>query len=251
MREDNLRDIGWIGRRDVMRLLGVGGAALAAGLPTRVHAAAAKNTLVLGLDISDSITFDPAREAQYTPPLTLTAAYESLITMTPGDYLNVKPTLASAWARTPDGKGWRFTMRPGTKFNSGNPVTVDDVKWSLERVINVKDQPSQYVALVDHVTIVDDKTIDVIMKDPAAPLPCCAVEFRRDGTQGGRGARRHQRAECQYRRQGHPMAEPELGRRRAVHAGGVDAECTDPADAQSALLARTGAFRARGAAPHG
>ena len=29
----DVRDIGWIGRRDVMRLLGVGGAALAAGLP--------------------------------------------------------------------------------------------------------------------------------------------------------------------------------------------------------------------------
>ena len=165
-----MRDIGWIGRRGVMRLLGAGGAALAAGLPERVYAAAAKNTLVLGLDISDSITFDPAREARYTPPLTLTAAYKSLITMTPGDYLNVKPTLASAWARTPDGKGWRFTMRPGTKFNSGNPVTVEDVKWSIERVINVKDQPSQYVALVDHVAVVDDKTIDVIMKDPSAPL---------------------------------------------------------------------------------
>ena len=153
----DVRDIGWIGRRDVMRLLGAGGAALAAGLPERVHAAAAKNTLVLGLDISDSITFDPAREAQYTPPLTVTAAYESLVTMSPGDYLNVKPALASAWARTPDGKGWRFTMRPGTKFNSGNPVTVEDVKWSLERVINVKDQPSQYVAHVDHVEIVDPR----------------------------------------------------------------------------------------------
>jgi peptide/nickel transport system substrate-binding protein len=168
--EADVRDIGWIGRRDVMRLLGAGGAALAAGLPERVHAAATKNTLVLGLDISDSITFDPAREAQYTPPLTLTAAYESLITMTPSDYLNVKPTLASAWARTPDGKGWRFTMRPGTKFNSGNPVTVEDVKWSIERVINVKDQPSQYVANVDHVAIVDPQTIDVMLKDPSQPL---------------------------------------------------------------------------------
>ena len=53
-----------------------------------------KNTLVLGLDISDTISFDPAREAQYTPPLTVTAAYESLVTMTPGDYLDVKPALA-------------------------------------------------------------------------------------------------------------------------------------------------------------
>jgi len=61
-----MRDIGWIGRRGVMRLLGASGAALAAGLPERVHAAASKNTLVLGLDISDTISLDPAREA---PPM--------------------------------------------------------------------------------------------------------------------------------------------------------------------------------------
>src|SRR5579862_7875749 len=165
-----MRDIGWIGRREALRLLGVGGAALAASLPARVHAAAGKNTLVLGLDISDTISLDPAREAQYTPPLTLTAAYESLVTMTPGDYLNVKPALATSWARTPDGKGWRFTLRDGIKFNSGNPVTVEDVKWTLERVINVKDQPSQYLAEIDRIEIVDPRTIDVLMKHPEAPM---------------------------------------------------------------------------------
>ena len=174
--------------------------------------------------------------------------------MTPGDYLNVKPTLASAWARTPDGKGWRFTMRPGTKFNSGNPVTVDDVKWSFERVINVKDQPSQYVATgrscrgrrsQDH------------RRDHEGSLrsrcsPCCAVpnfgvmERKVVEAHGGTSG-----AERQHRGQGHPVAEPELGRRRSVHAGRLDPQRADPADAQSALLARAGAFRARGAAPHG
>ena len=81
--EEYVSEIGWIGRRDVVRLLGIGGAALAAGLPKRVHAAASGSTLVLGIDISDSITFDPAREAQYTAPLSLRAAYESLVTMSP------------------------------------------------------------------------------------------------------------------------------------------------------------------------
>ena len=165
-----MRDIGWIGRRGVMRLLGASGAALAAGLPERVHAAASKNTLVLGLDISDTISLDPAREAQYTPPMTVTAAYETLVTMTPGDYLNVKPALATAWTRTPDGKGWRFTLRDGAKFNSGNPVTVEDVKWTFERVMNVKDQPSQYLVDLDHVEIVDPRTVDLVMKHPAAPM---------------------------------------------------------------------------------
>ncbi len=164
------REIGWIGRRQVLRLLGAGGAALAAGLPERVHAAASKTTLVLGIDISDSITFDPAREAQYTAPMTLNAAYDALMTMSPGDYLNVKPALATEWARTPDGKGWRFTLRQGAQFNSGNPVTADDVKWSMDRLINLKDQPSQYVANVARVEIPDPGHVDVILTDPTQPL---------------------------------------------------------------------------------
>ena len=62
-----MRDFGWLERREAMRLLGVGGMALVASLPGRVHAAATKNTLVLGLDISDTISLDPAREAQVHP----------------------------------------------------------------------------------------------------------------------------------------------------------------------------------------
>ena len=170
MAEAELREVGWIGRREVLRLLGAGSAALATGLPERVYAGASKTTLVLGLDITDTITFDPAREAQYTPPMTLNAAYDALITMTPGDYLNVKPALATEWARTTDGKGWRFTLRQGAKFNSGNPVTADDVKWSIDRVINLKDQPSQYVANVARVEIPDPGHVDVILTDPTQPL---------------------------------------------------------------------------------
>ncbi len=167
--EEYVSEIGWIGRRDVVRLLGIGGAALAAGLPKRVHAAASGSTLVLGIDISDSITFDPAREAQYTAPLSLRAAYESLVTMSPGDYLEVKPALAKSWAHTADGKGWRFSLADA-KFNSGNPVTADDVKWTFDRLINIKDQPSQYVTNVSSINVVDPKTVDIMLVDPTQPI---------------------------------------------------------------------------------
>jgi peptide/nickel transport system substrate-binding protein len=167
--EANVRELGWIGRRDLVRLLGIGGAALAAGLPDRVHAAASGATLVLGIDISDSITFDPAREAQYTAPLSLRAAYESLVTMSPGDYLEVKPGLAKSWAKTADGKGWRFNLTDA-KFNSGNPVTAEDVKWTFDRLINLKDQPSQYVTNVSSVNVVDPRTVDIMLVDPTQPI---------------------------------------------------------------------------------
>ena len=139
-------------------------------MPPRVFAQSRKNTLVIGLDISDTITLDPARQAQYTPPMTLLAAYDMLVTMSPGDYITIRPALATKWERTADGKGWRFTLRDGVKFASGNPMTAEDVKWSLDRVLYLGDQPSQYIAHVDRTEIVDAKTVDVILKDPSQPL---------------------------------------------------------------------------------
>jgi peptide/nickel transport system substrate-binding protein len=161
---------GWMSRRDLAKLLGVGGAAIVAGLPERIFAASDKTTLVIGIDISDTITLDPARQAQYTPPMSLRAAYDMLVTMSPGDYVNLKPALATKWERTPDGKGWRFTLREGVKFASGNPMTAEDVKWSIDRVLYIGDQPSQYISHLDRTEIVDAKTVDLILKDPSQPI---------------------------------------------------------------------------------
>uniref|UniRef100_UPI001EF8113E ABC transporter substrate-binding protein n=1 Tax=Proteus mirabilis TaxID=584 RepID=UPI001EF8113E len=68
------------------------------------------------------------------------------------------------WDRTPDGKGWRFTLRENVKFASGNPMTAEDVKWSMDRVLHLGDQTSQYISHVDRTEIVDAKTVDIILK---------------------------------------------------------------------------------------
>ena len=87
---------GWISRREVAKLLGVGGAAIAAGLPSRVMAQATKTALVIGIDISDTITLDPARQAAYSPPMTLQAAYDALVTM---DARRLHQPQARCWRR--------------------------------------------------------------------------------------------------------------------------------------------------------
>ena len=63
--------------------------------------AAGKTTLVIGIDISDTRTFDPARQFEYSPPTTMRAAYETLVTMTPGDYVHVKRDRASVDVNPP------------------------------------------------------------------------------------------------------------------------------------------------------
>src|SRR5262245_51637074 len=138
-------------RRDLMRRLGIGvGAAAAVGLPGfEALAQGRKGTLVLGMDIRDTNNLDPVRDLHYTPPMTIHACYDTLLTMDPGDYINLKPALATKWERTPDGKGWRFTLREGVKFVSGNPMTAEDVKYSLDRVNYIRYQASQYLTNVE------------------------------------------------------------------------------------------------------
>jgi peptide/nickel transport system substrate-binding protein len=160
-----------ITRRQLMELITAGPVAAAAlGLPVSALAQSRKDVLVIGIDISDSVTFDPAAEAQYTAPMTLEAVYDALFTMSPGDYIDVKPRLATAWERTPDGKGWRVTLRQGVKFNSGNPMTAEDVKWSLDRVLNLRQQPWQYITNITAVNIVDPEHVDILLADPDRPI---------------------------------------------------------------------------------
>jgi peptide/nickel transport system substrate-binding protein len=142
---------------------------LALGVVTTA-AAAGKTTLVLGTDISDTRTFDPARQFEYSPPTTVRAAYETLVTMTPGDYVHVKPLLAKSWKLTDGGKAWLFQLREGVKFASGNPLTAEDVKFSFERLVNVKDQPSEIAENLAGVEVVDPMTVKLIMADKDQPL---------------------------------------------------------------------------------
>jgi peptide/nickel transport system substrate-binding protein len=225
-------------RRDMLRLFGSGGIAALAGLPAlQALAQSRKETLVVGIDISDSTELDPVRDLHYTPPMTVSACYDCLVTMTAGDYINLKPALATRWARTPDGNGWRFTLRDNVKFVSGDPMTADDVKFSLDRVRFIKFQSSQYLSNVTSVNVVDDKTVDIIIKNQGEPLlntlaaPSFAITSARSWR---RMAAMH--AGLEGEGQGHRVAEPELAGTGPYQAQGLGAQLADPARRQPQLL---------------
>lgn len=154
-------------RRGLSHLL-VGG--VLAGASTPARAQARKDVLVIGLDIGDTVTLDPAKQNNYSPPLTLAATYDTLVTLAPGRYTTPQPMLATSWVRTPDGKGWRFTLRQDVKFFSGNPLTADDVKWTFDRIFAVKDQTAFYIGNVSGVAVVDPYTVDIVLKTPSEPI---------------------------------------------------------------------------------
>ena len=111
-------------------------------------------------------TLDPDREFEFAAAFIILNSYDTLITQKSADDLTAYvPVLAKEWKVSPDGKEWTFTLRNDVKFASGNPFTADDVKFSLERLKNVKDNPSWMMDPLKEVQVVDPYTVKTVMND--------------------------------------------------------------------------------------
>ena len=161
-----------INRRESLKLLaaaGLGGVGASMGAVRFAYSQDGK-VLVIGLDISDTNSFDPGRQFVYSAPITMHATYDSMVTMKPGEYETVLPSLASSWDVVDGGAALVFHLRDGVKFSSGNPLTAEDVKFSLERLINLKDNPAELASNISSIEVIDPLTVKIVTKDKTQPL---------------------------------------------------------------------------------
>ena len=106
-------------------------------------AATPDGVLVIADRIDDITTIDPAQSFEFAGSDVNRNIYGRLVNFNPLD-LNAgyKPDLAESWVVSDDGRTITFTIRSGVKFHSGNPVTAEDVEFSLRRVVILKKTPS-------------------------------------------------------------------------------------------------------------
>ena len=118
-----------------------GAAATGAAAPTSAGAA---GTLVYDADNSDLISLDPAVAYEFSGVLLVHNVYETLVRFEGSDLSTIKPGLAQKWEITDAGDHWAvvFHLRSGAKFASGNPLTADDVVFSVQRVIKLNKSPA-------------------------------------------------------------------------------------------------------------
>jgi peptide/nickel transport system substrate-binding protein len=81
------------------------------------------------------------------------------------------PGLATSWERAKDGLSWTFHLREAD-FSNGEPVTAEDVKFSLERWANPKiDVANGFLGeAVKSVEVVDPHTVKVTLSKIEAPF---------------------------------------------------------------------------------
>ena len=80
---------------------------------------------------------------------------------------NLNPAVASEYTISDDSKVYTFTLRDGIKFHDGSLVTVEDIKYSLERNMGVDGSEPLIKAYgkIDSVNIVDDSHVEIVLKE--------------------------------------------------------------------------------------
>jgi peptide/nickel transport system substrate-binding protein len=142
--------------------LGVGFAAPAASQEIRV-----------GFTL-DADTLDPANHRKRETETIIRNIYDGLVTRDPG--MKVVPELAESYTQVSP-TVWEFVIRDGVKFHDGSEMTVEDVKFTIDRIIGegaMNGQTSPRKSLLGPVVkaeIVDDRTLRLDLSEPWPILP--------------------------------------------------------------------------------
>ena len=120
----------------------VGSAFLAMMMGTTAHAVTPKDTLVMAWQFDDIISLDPAEVFEFSGSEVVGNSYETLIGYDLKDVSKIFGVVAESWTTSPDGKTLTFKIREGKKFASGNPMTAEDVVYSIQRVIALNKSPA-------------------------------------------------------------------------------------------------------------
>ena len=135
-------------------------ALMAAGLS--FSAAAADITVAYD---ADPVSLDPHEQLSGGTLQMSHMVFDPLVRYT--QKLDFEPRLAEKWERVDD-TTFRFQLRKGVKFHSGNELTADDVVWTFDRL---KDSPD-FKAIFEpyeKMVKVDDYTVELVSKG-AYPL---------------------------------------------------------------------------------
>lgn len=130
----------------------------------------AKVTLVYGT--TERVTdMDPANAYDFHTWEIFYNIYRGLLSY-PAGKTNLVPGLAESYKIVDGGKGYIFTLKKGVKFSDGTPFDAHAVKWSIDRVMRIKGDPSWLVTdFVDHVQVLDKYRVKFVLKNPVAYFP--------------------------------------------------------------------------------
>lgn len=128
-------------RRQLGTVAGASALALSLGSVSAL-AATPVDTLVVAFAFDDMITLDPGETFELSTSEMIGNTYSQLVRYEVSDPSKLYGDLAKSWKVSDDGKTYSFELKPGLKFASGNPLSAEDVVWSLQRAVIMDKGPA-------------------------------------------------------------------------------------------------------------
>ena len=122
-------------------------------------------TLTAAAEI-DPIGLDPHNSSNFSSAQAYDHIYESLTSY--DEKTNIVPCLATSWEVTNGGKTYTFKLRPNVKFHNGQTMSADDVKYSIERVLDPKTASPwiSWLKSIKEIKVVDPLTVQMNLDAP-------------------------------------------------------------------------------------
>ncbi|KXG44606.1 ABC transporter substrate-binding protein [Tepidibacillus infernus] len=126
-------------------------------------ATASKNEITIGV-VGDPHNWDPIDTFLLDWSTIATSVFEGLVDRTVD--LKIQPGLAESWQFLDD-QTLQFKLRQGVQFHNGEPFNAEAVKFTFDRLLGEEGkkgpQQANYTS-IDHVEIVDEYTVNFILK---------------------------------------------------------------------------------------
>lgn len=163
-------------RRSVGLTLGAALVALTVSM-SEVRSETPKDGLVIADFIDDMISLDPAEVFEFSAAEAQAQIYDRLVTYPVDNVADLRGLIAESWSVSDDGKRITFKIRPGITFHSGNPLTAEDVAFSLQRVVKLNLSPGFILTqfgftpenMAETIEATDERTLVLTLDKPYAP----------------------------------------------------------------------------------
>ena len=133
------------------------------------------------MPLGEPTTLDPAIARETTSHLFVTSLFSGLVRIT-SDF-RIEPDLAERWEIDDAGVVYTFTLRDGITFHDGQPITAEDVKYSIERaadaalrsdtaplylgdIVGVSEKLEGEAEEVSGVEVLDERTVRITIDEP-------------------------------------------------------------------------------------
>ncbi|MBV9785182.1 MAG: ABC transporter substrate-binding protein [Acidisphaera sp.] len=121
----------------------------------------------------DALTLDPANPGNRDTETIIRNMYDGLLTRDPA--MRVVPEIAESW-RQADPLTYEFRLREGVRFHDGTTLTAEDVKFTMDRVLNgtIGGQTNprrDLLGPLQRVDVVDPRTVRFVLAKPWPLLP--------------------------------------------------------------------------------